>query len=224
MKLIKDKVLTKNEAIILSLIYMFLFVNAFITKDSVPAIINAFCGITYTFLAGKGLPICYLFGVAGSSFYCYLAYSGALWGNLFLYGLYYIPMQITGYFRWNKHLKSDKEEIIKTSLKPKESLILILISVILSIITIYLLKITGDNKPVIDGITTILSIAGMYLTVRRCIEQWIVWIIVNGLSFVMWLQIALNGQKVYSTVIMWFVYLILSFYFFYKWRKEIKEK
>lgn len=222
MRVIKDKVLTKNETIILSLVYLLLFANAFVTKDSLPAIINAFCGITYTFFAGKGLPICYLFGVTGSSFYCYLSYSSALWGNLLLYVLYYIPMQIVGYFKWNNHLKSDKNEIIKTSLKPKEALLLILVSGILSIITIYILKITGDNKPVIDGITTVLSIAGMYLTVRRCIEQWVVWMFVNGLSFIMWLQIALSGQKVYSTVLMWFVYFLLSFYFYYQWRKEIK--
>ena len=223
MNYIKDK-LTKKEIVIIITIYMFLAINAIITKDSCTAIINAFCGITYTFLAGKGFPICYLFGVTGSTFYCYLAFINNLWGNLLLYGLYYIPMQITGYFKWNMHLKKDKKEIIKSHLDKKESIIIAIISIILSIIVIYTLKITGDKSPIIDGITTILSIAGMYLTVRRCIEQWLIWIVVNGLSFIMWLNVANNGQKVYSTVFMWFVYFMLSVYFYFSWKKEIKEQ
>ena len=65
----------------------------------------------------------------------------------------------------------------------------------------------------------------MYLTVKRCIEQWIVWIIINGLSFIMWLDIALKGEKVYSTVFMWGVYFILAIYFYIVWKKEvIKEE
>jgi nicotinamide mononucleotide transporter len=74
-----------------------------------------------------------------------------------------------------------------------------------------------------DGITTFLSIIGMYLTVKRCYEQWIVWFCVNALSFVMWLKIAMSGERVYSTVIMWAVYTILAVYFYIKWKREIRQ-
>ena len=63
----------------------------------------------------------------------------------------------------------------------------------------------------------------MYLTVRRAIEQWIVWMIVNALSSIMWISIVMNGEKAYSTVIMWVTYFVLAIYFYAKWRKEIKE-
>ena len=62
----------------------------------------------------------------------------------------------------------------------------------------------------------------MYLTVRRAIEQWIFWLIVNLLSFLMWLDLALQGERVISTVIMWGVYLILAIYFYINWKKELK--
>ena len=191
--------------------------------DSWIAIISAFCGITYTILAGKGVPICYPIGVTGSCFYAYLSFASHLWGNLLLYICYYIPMQIIGFFKWNKNLKSDKYEIIKTTLSKKERITLIAISISITILTVLILAHFGDKNPVIDGITTILSILGMYLTVKRCIEQWIVWIIVNGLSYIMWLDIALKGAKVYSTVFMWSVYFILAIYFFITWKKEIKK-
>ena len=206
----------------LGIIYLILLCNLIIFKDNPIAVTSAFFGITYTFLAGKGNPICYLFGIMGSGFYGYLSFHNALWGNLLLYMGYYIPMQVIGFFKWNSHLKTGSSEIIKTSLSKKERLILSAITLILTAFAIVVLYFTQDKKPIIDGITTVFSLAGMYLTVRRAIEQWGVWIFVNGLSAIMWGLIALSGEKVYSTVIMWSVYFVLGIYFYFCWKKELK--
>ena len=69
-------------------IYIILIVNAFVFKDSIVAVLSAFFGVTYTMLAGKGNPKCYLFGVSGSGLYSWLSMTNALWGNLCLYMLY----------------------------------------------------------------------------------------------------------------------------------------
>lgn len=211
------------EKAFITLILLFIITNAIIQKDSVIAVISAICGILYTFLAGKGLPICYLFGITGSSFYGLLSFQNALWGNLILYIGYYLPMQILGYFKWSKNLQDNKKEIIKIKLPQKELFSLILILSILSVAIYFLLKHLNDSKPILDSITTVFSIGGMYLTVRRAIEQWIFWMIVNTLSFIMWITVALNGIKVYSTIIMWGVYLILAIYFYITWSKEINK-
>ena len=211
------------EKAFITLILLFIITNAIIQKDSVIAVISAVCGILYTFLAGKGLPICYLFGITGSSFYGLLSFQNALWGNLILYIGYYLPMQILGYFKWSKNLQDNKKEIIKIKLPQKELFSLIFILSILSVAIYFLLKHLNDSKPILDSITTVFSIGGMYLTVRRAIEQWIFWMIVNTLSFIMWITVALNGIKVYSTIIMWGVYLILAIYFYITWSKEINK-
>ena len=218
---IDKAILNKYEVIGFIIVYVVLFANAIIVKDSYVALISAFCGITYTILAGKGIPACYLIGVTGSAFYSYLSFHNALWGNLILYAGYYVPMQILGFFQWNKHLKEDAPVIKKTYLSIKERIKLCAIGAVLSVVTILVLIHLGDKSPYIDGITTVFSIIGMYLTVKRLLEQWVVWIVVNGLSLIMWLQIALNGEKVYSTVIMWAVYLILAIYFYLSWKKEV---
>ena len=85
------------------------------------------------------------------------------------------------------------------------------------------MKYFSDSRPILDGITTVFSIAGMYFTVKRCIEQWIAWMIVNTFSFLMWLIIALQGERVFSTVIMWGVYLVLAIYFYYQWKGDIAK-
>ncbi|MBQ8167870.1 nicotinamide mononucleotide transporter [bacterium] len=209
---------------ILALIFVFttIFISAIILKDSIIAVISAICGILYTVIAGKGKISCYFFGVCGSGCYSYLAFTNGLYGNLILYMCYYIPMQIFGIFKWKKHLKKQNNEIIKTQLPAKERLILALIAIIICTVAIFILDYLNDAQPVKDGITTMLSVIGMYLTVRRCIEQWVIWMIVNGLSFTMWINAIIHGAKAYATVIMWAFYFAAAIYFYIVWKKEIK--
>ena len=205
----------------LLVVFAIILFNFFVLKDSKIATISAFCGIMYTVIAGKGKISCYLFGLSGSGFYSYLAYANALYGNLALYLFYYIPMQIIGVFKWKSNLKKDTQEIYKTSLSIKERVLLVLVSVILSFVICSVLYVLNDTHPIYDGIGTALSLVGMYLTVRRCIEQWIVWFVVNLFSMLMWVCVILAGGKTYSTVLMWFVYLLLSVYFYKEWEKEV---
>lgn len=221
--MVKIKGWKKSEIIFLTLVILFILIHSILRQDSLAAAINAICGITYTFIAGKGNPICYLFGVTGSGFYSYLSFQNMLWGNLILYLCYYIPMQILGFFQWNKNLKEGKKEIVKRYLPKQELSVLVAVTMLLIVLTAFILYYFQDTHPILDSITTICSIGGMYLTVRRAIEQWLFWIVVNLLSLIMWSYVALNGARVYSTIIMWAVYLILAFYFYFSWRKEINS-
>lgn len=209
------------EIIGLFIVLMVILFTTVTFNDSPIAVISAICGILYTIIAGKGKISCYFFGLAGSGCYIWLSFHNALWGNLLLYLCYYIPMQILGIFKWKQHLKKSTKEIIKTHLTKSELIKLTAVSIIGCITAIVFLKHFGDSSPVIDGITTALSIAGMYLTVKRCIEQWIIWMIVNGLSTIMWLNLVIHGAKAYATVIMWSVYFILAIYFYIVWKKEL---
>ena len=224
--MINNKSLNKNkiELTFLGIVLLLIVANAILRGDSIIALISAICGITYTALAGKGFPICYLFGITGSSFYALLSFQNALWGNLLLYLCYYIPMQALGYFQWNKNLKEDKTEIVKTKLPIKEMLILLFLILLLCTALYWIMVYFKDSHPLLDSITTGLSIGGMYLTVRRAIEQWIFWLIVNLFSLFMWISVAFSGAKVYSTIAMWGVYVFLAIYFYLQWKKEINSK
>ncbi len=213
------------EIIFLLSVVFFIILQALIRDDNPVAVISAICGITYTFIAGKGRPVCYLFGISGSFFYCLLAYQNQLWGNLLLYAAYYLPMQIIGFFKWNKNLKEGKMDIIKEELPKRQLCLLISVLTIISFfVYLTLVFLSHDTHPILDSLTTVLSIGGMYLTVKRAIEQWLFWIGVNVLSLAMWISVALNGARVYSTIIMWAVYLFLAIYFYILWKKEIENK
>lgn len=214
----------KYETTGLFIVFLIIIVNAFIVKDDVISVISAFCGILYTVIAGKGKISCYIFGLMGTGCYSWLAFHNGLYGNLLLYLGCYFPMQIAGIFAWRKHLNEKTRVIEKKSLSNLERAVLTVIIICISINAIVIIKYFGGASPVFDGITTVLSIAGMYLTVKRCIEQWVIWMVVNGLSALMWLELILSGTKAYATFIMWVVYFILAIYFYRCWKTELDEK
>lgn len=212
----------KYERIIFPLEILLIILISIYMKDNKVALVSAVCGISYTILAGKGKISCYLFGLAGTFCYSFISFKNALYGNLALYALYYFPMQVLGIFKWKKHLKSDTQEIEKTKLSPKERVVYSLIAVFGSVILSFVLWKLNDQNPIIDAITSVFSIIGLILTVKRCIEQWYIWFVVNGLSMIMWIQAYLNGSNCFATILMWATYFVLSIYFLHTWNKEMR--
>src|SRR5699024_4749913 len=111
-----------------------------------------------------------------------------LYGNLALYMLYYFPMQIAGIFKWKKHLDRKTKVIVKTSLQNKERIFYFAAAVLLSAAAAFVLKLMNGANPLFDSVTAVFSVIGLILTVKRCIEQWYIWTIVNGMSVVMWIE------------------------------------
>ena len=211
----------KIERIIFPLEILLIMLISIYMKDNKVALISAVCGISYTILAGKGKISCYLFGLAGTFCYSFISFKNALFGNLALYALYYFPMQVLGIFKWKEHLKADSQEIEKTKLSVKERYIYFLLAIFCSAILSFVLWKLNDQNPIIDAITSVFSIIGLILTVKRCIEQWYIWFVVNGLSMIMWIQAYLNGSNCFATILMWATYLVLSIYFLHSWHKEM---
>lgn len=213
----------KYERIIFPLEILLIICISFYLGDSKIALLSAVCGISYTILSGKGKISCYIFGLTGTMCYAYISCKNHLYGNMFLYMLYYFPMQILGIFKWKQHLNKKSGEIIKTCLNKLERIIYFTTAIILTAAVALILKQTGDATPYIDSITTIFSVVGLILTVKRCIEQWYIWIVVNFLSVFMWIEAYINGSNCFATILMWATYFILGIYFLHTWKKELQE-
>ena len=214
----------KYERIIFPLEILLIILISIYMNDNKVALVSAVCGICYTILAGKGKISCYLFGLAGTFCYSFISFKNALFGNLALYVLYYFPMQVLGIFKWKKYLKVDSQEIEKTKLSPKERIIYLSAAVLGSVVLAFVLWKLNDQNPIIDAITSVFSIIGLILTVKRCIEQWYIWFVVNGLSMIMWIQAYLNGSNCFATILMWATYFVLSIYFLHTWNKEMRVR
>lgn len=213
----------KVERVVFPLGILAIIILSFVMKDSKIALVSAICGVSYSILAGKGKISCYFFGLCGTLCYSYISLQNHLFGNLVLYMCYYLPMQVMGIFKWKQHLKKDCQEIEKTMLSKVERYMYFLGVVLLTFIVYIILYKMHDQSPIIDSVTSVLSVFGLILTVKRCIEQWYVWFVVNGLSVVMWVKAYLLGSNCFATILMWAIYFVLSIYFLHTWRKELKN-
>ena len=212
---------TKAEKIFYAIVILSVITISILTKDSKIALISAICGITYTLFAGKGKVYCYYIGLTGTFLYCLIAYKNGFYGNMALYGLYFFPMQVIGILKWKKHINKEKNEIYKTKLKNKERVLYLILTILINGIIYAILKLSGGENPIMDSFVTGFSVLGQFLTVKRCIEQWYIWSLVNLVSVIMWLIACIQGANYIATLIMWLIYLILGIYFYFKWKKDL---
>ena len=212
------------ERIIFPLEILLIICISIYMNDTPAALLSAICGICATILAGKGKISCYLFGMIANICYSYISFKNHLWGNLALNMLYFFPMQFVGIAKWKKHLKKETQEIYKTTLKESEKYLYFIMAFILSSIFYFILGHFNDLNPFADSVTLILSVIAYIFTVKRCIEQWYLWTIVNALSVYMWIDAYLKGSHCFATILMWSTYLVLGIYFLYNWKRELQNK
>jgi len=179
---------------------------------------SAVTGTLYTLLAGKGKTSCYFFGIFNSAAYGYIAYSCKLYGDAMLNWFCYLPMMFAGMIFWRRKL--DAENCVEKRLLTVSGRI---ITAAVSFCGIagyaFVLKKLGGGQPWVDSCTTVLSVVAMVLTVKRCAEQWLMWILVNGISVVMWLRVYLNGGNSVATLLWWLIMFITGVIFFIRWQR-----
>lgn len=189
-------------------------------NDSVLGIIAATTGMAYTVLAGKGKISCFIFGLINTPIYAYIAFNSGYYGDFSL-NVYYFAMMFPGLIAWHKNRSSDHEEGIKRTRLTTKGRVILVILVIAAIIPLSLtLHSLGGSRPLCDSLTNILSIAAMILTVRRAIEEWILWIAVNAIEVFMWYKAWMAGDGPISLLLMWLLFLANGIYLLSLWIRQ----
>ena len=189
-------------------------------SDTPLNIVAAVTGVSYTLLAGKGKISCYGFGIVNSILYGWASYEATLYGDAMLNWGYYLPMMFVGIYMWLRR-RNAQANVIKAKLTTRERFITAAVTIAAVLAYGILLKFLGDAQPFVDSTTTVLSITATWLTVRRCVEQWILWMIVNAVSIFMWLRVYLENGNSLALLCMWCIFLAAGIIFFFQWYREI---
>lgn len=192
--------------------------------ESLIGIISAVTGVICVVLTGKGKLSCYFFGVINCVAYAYIAYQAKFYGDVMENLLYFLPMQFVGFIQWKKNMNIDTGEVISERLSWNKRIMLLLISAIAVYIYGLFLKKIGGNLPYMDSLSNILSLIAMWLCVKRYMEQWIMWIIIDVVTLGMWSIAFIQNQESIATLIMWMVYLINAIIMYVRWNKSSKEE
>lgn len=192
--------------------------------DTIIGIIAAVTGMAYTVLAGKGKVSCFLFGIVNTPLYAYIAFKSGYYGD-FALNAYYFAMMFPGLAAWLKNTSTDCEEGIKRTKLSNKNRLMLTVSCIAGIIPLWAaLRFLGGARPFCDSATNVLSIAAMILTVRRAIEEWILWIIVNAIEVFMWYRAWSVGNGSVSILLMWLLFLVNGIYLLSLWIRIDRKK
>ena len=149
-------------------------------------------GLIYLWLEYKANPWLWVVGVIMPAIYIFVYYDAGLYADLCV-SVYYILASAYGLVCWlgygKKHTeKTANKEPVKIGHTPVGyRLPLIVIALSLSALIGYLLhRFTDSTVPWADGFTTGVSIVAMWMLARKYIEQWIVWIIVDVASAILY--------------------------------------
>ena len=189
-------------------------------------------GVLCVVLVAKGSIWNYLFGIINVSMYAYISYKASLYGDAVLNAFYYVPMQFVGWWQWRKRGAAMSEaesggkgvQVHARRFNWRHRLFLALGCTISVVAVGFILKHFGDPQPFKDSTTTVLSIVAQALMALAFMEQWVLWIITNIVSVVMWVVCVSRGEAHAAVmVIMWTFYLLNSINGFRVWLKLSKR-
>lgn len=184
----------------------------------------AVSGMMYTLLAGKGKISCYLFGLVNTPIYAWLSWKQGYYGDMAL-NVYYFAMMFPGIFAWSRNMgAAPADGIVRTALGMRGRLVWGAGICIAAIVLWSALSALGGARPLCDSLTNVLSVAAMALTVKRCIEQWVLWIAVDAIEIFMWWDVYCSGGESVSVLLMWLLFLVNGIYLFGLWlRRGLSE-
>ncbi|MBQ9157522.1 MAG: nicotinamide mononucleotide transporter [Eubacterium sp.] len=187
--------------------------------DSTLAIISSLAGIISVVLCAKGKIENYAFGMINAITYAYLCYQAHIFGET-MYNILMIPMIIIGVISWKKNMEADDAEVKARNLTPIGWVILVVGSIAAVGIYSLILKAIGGEFALVDATSTTFSVIATILMLARYSEQWVMWVIVNAVSVVLWAMAFANGTGSGITyLVMWIAYLFNSVYGYINWRK-----
>lgn len=188
------------------------------------ALISGLAGVISVVLCAKGKLINYGFGMVQAVTYAFLCYEAKIYGEV-MYNIAMVPMIIIGFLSWKKHMIEEQEEVQTRNLSKKGWIVLILAMILSVWGYCSLLMYMGGNFAFIDATSTVLSAIATVLMIARYSEQWLVWILVNIASVVLWVSAFIKGDSSAITMlVMWSAYLFNSIYGYINWRKIAKNK
>lgn len=207
------------EIIWLALFSLTAIVLTTLWQDSILGFSVFLTGVLCVVLAAKGNIWTYAFGTYNTLGYAYIAFTNGLYGEMGLNLLFFLPMNVIGFIMWRKHMRDGQVEMRK--LTPIRFTLVALGSVACTFAMGFVLSlISGQNTPYIDATTNVLSIIATILMVRRYREQWLLYVVLNIFTIVMWTIRTVNGSSDgIMMIVMWSAYLVNAVYGFIVWSR-----
>lgn len=173
--------------------------------------------LAFTILAAKHHISCWYFGFISAILYIHICFEAKLYQDMII-SIYYALMAIYGWLEW--------KGIIYTSKKPKNIsnmpktlfYVFLFIGISGTFISGFLFdQLTDAFLPYFDAFTTVFAFIATWMQVKKYIENWIAFIIVDAVALMVYYY-----KELYLTSLLYLIYCIICIIAFISWKKNIK--
>lgn len=198
-------------------------------------------GILYLYWEYKASPWLWLASIAMPAIYLMVYWDARLYAD-FAISIYYIIASVYGLIVWctgrkqnpsstlsdkpsashnstatpsPSHSETDRKSSGIVPTPRSQILPLCLAAVALTLILGFLLsRFTDSNVPWADGFTTALSIVALWMLSRKYLEQWLVWILVDGAYVILYAY-----KDLWFTSALYLAYTVTAVFGYFEWRR-----
>lgn len=165
----------------------------------------------------------YLIGLYNSLSYSILAYGNGLYGEVYLNLLFFVPTGIVGFIMWQSHTTASKTVVMRQLTWLQRALIAAACIVCTFGLGMVLGLNPNQNTPFIDATTNVVSVVATFLMMWRYKEQWLLYIMLNIITIIMWiLRVRAGGVSGDLMVLMWSLFLLNAVFGYWRWHVGAK--
>ena len=190
-------------------------------------VISAVSGILCVVLVAKRNILNFPIGIINAITYGYIAFVYNWNGSMILNWFIFLPFQFIGWYYWKDHMSVDLTNVHTKYIKNNQFYIIFVALIIgitfdmmfLRSLPTYVSFINAQNIPILDSISTNFSIVATILMTYRYAEQWMLWIMIDVVTIIMWVySYVIDGNGALPVLVMWVAFLINAVYGYYMWR------
>lgn len=180
-------------------------------------ITGAVVGLLYLWLEYKASIYLWFAGIVMPLIYIFVFYRAGLYADMGI-NVYYLLAGLYGWVLWMRKSGSATERsITRTPLKLVVPLTVLSVLVFAGI-AFLLIRFTDSTVPYADAFITALSIVAMWMLAYKYLEQWLVWIVVDIASTILFLY-----KGLYPTAVLYGIYSVIAVFGYIEWKKIIHE-
>ncbi len=139
-------------------------------------------------------------------------YKEHLYGDMFL-NIFYFFSGNYGWYYWNR--KKDEQFIVSKTPK-KLYLFLFVITLVQVVLYYFILHFFKSDKIVFDSILTACSFTCTYMMIKKWIENWIFWLLIDGSYIMLYL---VKDMPTYALLYAFFSIMVI--YGYWQWKKQL---
>lgn len=155
-------------------------------------------------------------GLVTSTFSAYVLYEARFFADSILNVLYFI-LGLFGWYWW-LHGGKNRAEVAISRIGKGEAAALLMAAALTTFVWSRVLIHYNGAAPVIDALTTSTSLAAQYMTTKKYLESWVVWIVVDLIYVPLFFWRGLD-----LLAILYFIYLILAVAGHFEWLDRYRQ-